>query len=186
MSGKRLNTDAVDNSAGVDTSDHEVNIKILINEAIAAGDLTMKQRDKLLAEMTEEVGRWSCATTTCKARRCRSRKRRAYTLLDQQGRFMRGLGTRQPPGPRHRIPAGRRDHARRASPSASASPGRKAPSCSLIAKMALYDELLPSDLPDDPQLADDLISYFPEQLREGYQAASSTSIACAARSFRPW
>jgi glutamate dehydrogenase len=53
--GVRLNTDAVDNSAGVDTSDHEVNLKILLDEAVREGDLTGKQRDLLLAEMTDEV-----------------------------------------------------------------------------------------------------------------------------------
>jgi glutamate dehydrogenase len=48
--------DAVDNSAGVDCSDHEVNIKILLDAIVAEGDLTEKQRNALLAEMTDEVG----------------------------------------------------------------------------------------------------------------------------------
>ncbi|OEV10233.1 hypothetical protein AN219_30160, partial [Streptomyces nanshensis] len=52
----RINTDAIDNSAGVDTSDHEVNIKILLNSVVAEGDMTVKQRNALLAEMTDEVG----------------------------------------------------------------------------------------------------------------------------------
>jgi glutamate dehydrogenase len=56
LKGGRINTDAIDNSAGVDTSDHEVNIKILLNEMVSGGDMTLKQRDKLLAEMTDEVG----------------------------------------------------------------------------------------------------------------------------------
>ena len=55
--GVRLNTDAIDNSAGVDTSDHEVNIKILLDQVVRDGDLTGKQRNLLLAEMTDEVGR---------------------------------------------------------------------------------------------------------------------------------
>ncbi|GAA3060724.1 hypothetical protein GCM10020000_49770 [Streptomyces olivoverticillatus] len=54
--GGRINTDAIDNSAGVDTSDHEVNIKILLNALVTDGDMTVKQRNKLLAEMTDEVG----------------------------------------------------------------------------------------------------------------------------------
>lgn len=54
--GGKVNTDAIDNSAGVDTSDHEVNIKILLNAVVADGDMTVKQRNKLLAEMTDEVG----------------------------------------------------------------------------------------------------------------------------------
>ncbi|RTR08243.1 NAD-glutamate dehydrogenase domain-containing protein, partial [Azospirillum griseum] len=53
--GVRLNTDAIDNSAGVDTSDHEVNIKILLGDVVARGDMTVKQRDTLMASMTDEV-----------------------------------------------------------------------------------------------------------------------------------
>ncbi|GHI38521.1 hypothetical protein Sviol_29290 [Streptomyces violascens] len=54
--GGKINTDAIDNSAGVDTSDHEVNIKILLNALVADGDMTVKQRNKILAAMTDEVG----------------------------------------------------------------------------------------------------------------------------------
>src|SRR5699024_3315188 len=53
--GVRLNTDAIDNSAGVDSSDHEVNIKVLLSAAVADGRLTRGQRDELLAAMTDEV-----------------------------------------------------------------------------------------------------------------------------------
>ena len=56
LKGGRINTDFIDNSAGVDCSDHEVNIKILLRAVLDAGDLTMKQRDELLASMTDEVG----------------------------------------------------------------------------------------------------------------------------------
>ena len=55
-SGGRINTDFIDNSAGVNTSDHEVNIKILLDRVVADGDLTGKQRNDLLASMTDEVG----------------------------------------------------------------------------------------------------------------------------------
>ena len=54
--GVKLNTDAIDNSAGVDTSDHEVNIKILIDQAVSAGSLSVEDRNKQLAVMTDEVG----------------------------------------------------------------------------------------------------------------------------------
>ncbi|MEI2826178.1 MAG: NAD-glutamate dehydrogenase domain-containing protein [Dermatophilaceae bacterium] len=50
-----MNTDAIDNSAGVDTSDHEVNIKILLGRSVREGDLTLKQRNTLLESMTDEV-----------------------------------------------------------------------------------------------------------------------------------
>lgn len=56
QNGGLISTDAIDNSAGVDSSDHEVNIKILLNRVVENGDLTAKQRNNLLAEMTEEVG----------------------------------------------------------------------------------------------------------------------------------
>jgi len=55
--GVRLNTDAIDNSAGVDTSDHEVNIKILLDGAIRGGALDLEARNRLLAEMTDDVAR---------------------------------------------------------------------------------------------------------------------------------
>src|SRR6202000_937460 len=55
MAGGRINTDAIDNSAGVDTSDHEVNLKILFSGPLRRGDLTPEARDALLAEMTDEV-----------------------------------------------------------------------------------------------------------------------------------
>ena len=53
--GGRINTDSIDNSAGVDTSDHEVNIKVLLGSIVDAGDMTLKQRNDLLARMTDEV-----------------------------------------------------------------------------------------------------------------------------------
>src|SRR5690606_24644572 len=53
--GVRINTDAIDNSAGVDTSDHEVNIKILLADVVRSGALKLEARDKLLESMTDEV-----------------------------------------------------------------------------------------------------------------------------------
>src|SRR5471030_2661597 len=56
LNGGKINTDAIDNSAGVDCSDHEVNIKILLNSVVGEGRMTSAARNKLLAEMTDEVG----------------------------------------------------------------------------------------------------------------------------------
>ncbi|MBK9658234.1 MAG: NAD-glutamate dehydrogenase [Rhodanobacteraceae bacterium] len=64
LAGGLLNTDFIDNSAGVDTSDHEVNIKILLNTAISLGQLTLEQRDELLVAMTDEVERLVLFGTT--------------------------------------------------------------------------------------------------------------------------
>src|SRR5207248_4456716 len=55
LAGGRVNTDAIDNSAGVDCSDHEVNIKVLLDAVVADGEMTGLQRNRLLAEMTGEV-----------------------------------------------------------------------------------------------------------------------------------
>ncbi len=55
LCGIRVNTDAIDNSAGVDCSDHEVNIKIMLDRIVAAGGLAVDQRNELLASMTDEV-----------------------------------------------------------------------------------------------------------------------------------
>ena len=63
LNGGKINTDAIDNSAGVDCSDHEVNIKILLNSVVAEGEISGEQRNKLLAGTTDESERWFCATT---------------------------------------------------------------------------------------------------------------------------
>ena len=68
LAGGRIFTDAIDNSAGVDCSDHEVNIKILLGAVVAAGDMTVKQRNELLAQMTTTWLASSCATTTGRRR----------------------------------------------------------------------------------------------------------------------
>lgn len=169
LGGKRINTDAVDNSAGVDTSDHEVNIKILLNEAVANGDLTVKQRDQLLAEMTEEVGELVLRDNYLQSQALSIAEAQSYTLVDQQGRFMRGL---------ERI--NRLDRNIEFLPDDETMRQRVTQRIGLTrpegavllayAKNVLYDELLPSDLPDDPQLVDDLINYFPSKLRTSYKA----------------
>ncbi|MDY0882262.1 NAD-glutamate dehydrogenase [Dongia soli] len=168
LAGKCINTDALDNSAGVDTSDHEVNIKILLNEAVANGDLTMKQRDKLLADMTDEVGNLVLRDNYLQSQAISIAEYQSFRLLDQQGRFMRGLER-----------AGRLDRAIEFLPDdetmrlrLSQRLGLTRPELSVLlayAKNSLYDELLPSDLPDDPQLADDLITYFPRPLQKSYR-----------------
>jgi len=167
LKGGRLNTDAVDNSAGVDCSDHEVNIKILLNGALQAGDLTVKQRDKLLAEMTDEVGLLVLRDNYLQSQALTIAETQGWFRLDQQGRFMRGLER-----------AGKLDRAIEFLPDDETLANRLAqrhgltrPELAVLlayAKMSLYDELLPSDLPDDPQLVDDLRRYFPSVLRERF------------------
>lgn len=91
--GGRVNTDAIDNSAGVDTSDHEVNIKILLNGLVRDGDMTVKQRNKLLAEMTDEVGQARPAQQLRAEHGDRQRPRPV------QGHAPRPAALHAPPGP---------------------------------------------------------------------------------------
>ena len=94
QAGVRVNTDAIDNSAGVDCSDHEVNIKILLDRMVAAGDLTGKQRNQLLAEMTDEVGRAGAAGQLRAERAARQRPRQSHQMLSVHQRFIRALEAR--------------------------------------------------------------------------------------------
>ena len=89
--GVRINTDFIDNSAGVDCSDHEVNIKILLGDVVAAGDMTMKQRDVLLAEMTDEVGELCLRDNILQNLALSMTGARAPQMLDAQQRMMRKL-----------------------------------------------------------------------------------------------
>lgn len=168
LHGIKMNTDAVDNSAGVDCSDHEVNIKILVNDVVTRGDLSMVQRDKLLAEMTDEVGDLVLRDNYLQSQALSVAEAQSFTLLDQQNRFMRALEKQS-----------RLDRAIEFLPDDETIQHRLAQRVGLTrpenavllayAKMALYDELLPSDLPDDPQLIDDLVHYFPAPLRQSFR-----------------
>ena len=89
LSGGRINTDALDNSAGVDTSDHEVNIMILLNGIVANGDMTRKQRDKLLQEMTDEVAELVLRHNYQQGQALSVAEARGWHLLDQRARHWR-------------------------------------------------------------------------------------------------
>jgi len=165
--GGRIFTDAIDNSAGVDTSDHEVNIKILLGLVMAEGELTEKQRNKLLAEMTDEVAALVLRDNYCQTQALSLSRRLARPLLEQQARFMRFLEK-----------AGRLNRALEFLPDDATLDERReqaigltAPESAVLlayAKLWLFDELVASDLPDDPFVADALRRYFPTQLRERY------------------
>ncbi len=167
LKGGRVNTDAIDNSAGVDTSDHEVNIKILLGLAIAEGELTEKQRNALLAEMTDDVAALVLRDNYFQTQAISVTGRIALKLLDAQQRFIQFLEK-----------SGRLDRAleflpgddeiaeRRAKGQGLTSPERAV----LLAysKIWLYDELLASKLPDDAWVETALSRYFPKALRTRY------------------
>jgi len=167
LAGGRINTDAIDNSAGVDTSDHEVNIKILLGLPVAEGEMTEKQRNALLPEMTDEVAALVLRDNVFQTQVLSVTGRIAPQMLDAQTRFMQFLEK-----------AGRLNRAIEYLPSDEQLAERRAEGLGLTtperavllaySKIWLYDELLASPLPDDPRLAVTLTRYFPKRLRERF------------------
>jgi glutamate dehydrogenase len=165
--GGRLNTDFIDNSAGVDTSDHEVNIKILLDRVVKAGDLTEKQRNILLVEMTDEVADLVLRDNYEQNLALANALANAPSLLHVHEDVMRqmerdGVLNREVEG----LPSTRQ--VRRL---LERGQGLTAPELSVLmawTKIVLAQELLASGLPDDPYLELDLRAYFPTAMRERF------------------
>ncbi len=167
QAGGLLNTDFIDNSAGVDTSDHEVNIKILLNTAIANGQLTLDERDELLVNMTDEVARLvlfdnyrqNLAISLMQALSIPrlGSKQHFVRTLESQGLLDRGL---------EYLPTDAEFEDRKAR-----GLGLTRPELSILlsySKIVLYKQLLDSDVPEDPYLSKELQIYFPTPLRERF------------------
>ncbi len=168
LRGGRINTDAIDNAAGVNCSDHEVNIKIALNAAVATGRLTRERRDTLLMAMTDEVARLvlrdnylqTQAISLAQAQAVESidRKMRVMQVLERGGQLNRAIEF---------LPDDDTLSQRR-----TAGLGLTRPEIAVLlayTKLAVYNELLASDLPDNPLLAQDLVHYFPAPMREDYR-----------------
>ncbi|MFD8634367.1 NAD-glutamate dehydrogenase [Streptomyces sp. NPDC059533] len=161
--GGKVNTDAIDNSAGVDTSDHEVNIKILLNAVVADGDMTVKQRNKLLAEMTDEVGTLVLRNNYAQNTALANASAQAPSLLHAQQRFMRRLESE---GRLNRelefLPTDRQIREL-----LNTGKGLTQPELAVLfayTKITVADELIHTELPDDPYLRRLLHAYFPGAL----------------------
>ncbi|SEP55533.1 NAD-glutamate dehydrogenase [Streptomyces radiopugnans] len=165
--GGRINTDAIDNSAGVDSSDHEVNIKILLNSVVAEGDMTVKQRNALLAEMTDEVAELVLRNNYAQNVALANAMRQAPDLLHAQQRLMRSL-SRQGRLDRQLefLPADRQIRERLAH-----GRGLTQPEMAVLlayAKITVTEELADTGLADDPYLQRLAHAYFPSALRERF------------------
>ncbi|MGW4163487.1 NAD-glutamate dehydrogenase [Streptomyces sp. NPDC004788] len=168
--GGKVNTDAIDNSAGVDTSDHEVNIKILLNGLVAEGDMTVKQRNKILAEMTDEVGRLVLRNNYAQNTALANAVAQSPSLLHAHQRFMRRLGR-----------DGALDRSLEFLPNdrqirelLGSGKGLSQPELAVLlayTKITVADELIGTELPDDPYLRGLLHAYFPTLLREQFTEA---------------
>ncbi|MBA3773673.1 MAG: NAD-glutamate dehydrogenase [Ramlibacter sp.] len=167
LAGVRLYTDAIDNSAGVDTSDHEVNIKILLGLAVGEGKLTQDGRTALLPTMTGDVAALVLRDNYFQTQALSIGRRLAPGLIDEQARFMRFLEK-----------IGRLDRAIEFLPTDDEIAQRKSRGLGLTtpelavllaySKMWLSDELIASDLPEDPWVATALYRYFPAALQDKF------------------
>jgi glutamate dehydrogenase len=168
--GVRLNTDAIDNSAGVNSSDVEVNLKIALSTPVRAGALSLEARNELLAEMTPDVARLVLRNNYLQSL--------AISLIEREGaadvgfemQLMRNLERR-----------GLLDRGVEYLPSDMALTERQAKGQGLTrpelavtlayAKLTLFDELIASDVPDEPYFEDELLRYFPSAVPERFRDA---------------
>ncbi|WP_284742177.1 NAD-glutamate dehydrogenase [Amycolatopsis sp. RTGN1] len=168
--GGKINTDALDNSAGVDCSDHEVNIKILLDHLVTTGKLEEAQRNDLLAEMTDEVGALVLDDNYRQNAVLGVSRAHAAPMLSVHARQVQAL-----------VAAGAFDRKLEALPSNSefrelekAGKGLTSPELATLlahVKLELKGELLASDLPDSKVFAGRLSEYFPKPLRERFADA---------------
>ena len=169
LGGGRINTDAIDNSAGVDTSDHEVNIKILLDVAARAGELDAAERGPLLVSMTDEVGSLVLRDNYAQNLALACGQMQAPSMLhvhaayidwlEKSGHLVRGL---------EHLPDADAIAQRRA-----AGLGLARPELALLlayAKITATQGLVASDLPDENFARQALVDYFPSALRERFAA----------------
>jgi glutamate dehydrogenase len=163
IAGGRINTDAIDNAGGVNCSDHEVNIKILLDAVVADGDLTRKQRNKLLADMTDAVAERVLRGSYLQTQALSLALAQAPGMLDVHDRMMRALEqAARLDRELEALPEGDEVTERRA-----AHTGLTQPELAVLlaySKITLYAELLESDLPEDAALTAELAEYFPAPL----------------------
>lgn len=161
--GGRINTDAIDNSAGVDTSDHEVNIKILVGSAVTNGVLPVEERPALLASMTDEVGLKVLAHNYDQTLALTLQQAEGVGALDAQQRFMQTLSAR---GKLDRKVEGLPNDARVKEMMAAGVPLARPELAVLMAyaKLELSDDIVASQAPEDPFFEQILARYFPDAL----------------------
>jgi len=166
--GGRINTDALDNSAGVSTSDHEVNIKILLADAEASGVMTRRQRDELLASMTDEVAALVLRDNHLQSVAATLETRMGVAALPAHAALMTRL---EAEGLLDRAQAGLPDAAGMAARANAGDALTRPEVVALLpfAKLWLGEVIHASTLPDDPVFAPLLRAYFPTALQaEGF------------------
>ncbi|CAN5803810.1 NAD-glutamate dehydrogenase [soil metagenome] len=167
LNGGLIYTDAIDNSAGVDCSDHEVNLKILLDGLVDEGEMTLKQRNALLDEMTDEVASLVLDDNRAQTLALMIARQQSLPMVNVHARYIDALESE---GWLDRglefLPTDKQIAERQ-----SAGNGLCAPEFAVLiayTKNANIAEIMKSDLPDDEVLADDLLRYFPAPLRQRY------------------
>ncbi len=170
LAGGAVNTDFIDNAAGVDCSDHEVNLKILLNQLIADGDLTLKQRNQLLVEMTKNVADLVLTNSFRQAQALSITQRHVRERLDEYQRFMVRMEA-----------DGRLDRGLEGVPSDDVLVERTArgqtltrPELAVLlsyAKTHVKEHLIDSAVHADATIAETVFEAFPAVIRERYPTA---------------
>lgn len=171
--GGLINTDAIDNSGGVDSSDHEVNIKILLSQVVSNGDMTLKQRNTLLASMTDEVAdlvlshNYHQSLVLSIAHHSAPGNLHQHKVLihhfENLGRLNRQL---------EGLPSDAQIDDRQRQ-----QQGLTRPEIAVLlaySKMYLYDELMAANIADDKYLSNALNDYFPQPLRTDFKGPLET------------
>jgi glutamate dehydrogenase len=164
LNGGFVNTDAIDNSAGVDCSDHEVNIKILLDAAVAAGEMDVEERHHLLTAMTDDVAELVLEDNRAQTIALALARMQAPAMINVHARYLRaleseGLINRQ----LEFLPTEKQLAERQAS-----GIGLTTPEFAVVlayTKTTNVDEVLASSLPDDSDVQDELSGYFPVAAR---------------------
>ncbi len=167
LDGGLVNTDFIDNSAGVDTSDHEVNIKILLADAIRDGDIPAAARHQLLNDMTDDVAGLVLRHNYRQNMALAASRAQAPSLLHVHARYLRKLVRDKRLDPEQDVLPGEREIAERR----SSGRGLTSPEFALLlaqTKISAAEDVLASGLPDDPYLRRVLEAYFPAALRSAF------------------
>ncbi|MBV1777278.1 NAD-glutamate dehydrogenase [Burkholderiaceae bacterium DAT-1] len=167
LNGGHICTDAIDNSAGVDCSDHEVNIKILLGRMVQAGDMTLKQRNTLLADMTDNVGELVLRDNYLQTAAISLELQQASSLLSVHQRLMQSLEKAGKLSRRIEYLPNDAQIAERQ----KAGQGLTSPELAVLlayAKLVLFDQLLETSLPGSEEWHDLLKAYFPVKMAEQY------------------
>ena len=166
LSGGRINTDALDNSAGVDCSDHEVNIKILIDSLVTAGKVKVEERKQLLESMTDEVARLVLADNEDQNDLMGTSRANAVSLFPVHADQIRHMAERGLNRELEVLPSEKEIQRR-----TDAGIGLTSPELATLmahVKLGLKEELLATELPDQDVFASRLPLYFPTPLRERF------------------